>query len=146
VRTEISAHRKEVKIQTQGINAMKKIISFLIIMSILLLFATAAYAQNKKVFVNSNQISGKQSGGKSVAGCPDVAKTPPSPPAGPIPIPYPNTSFSKDTQSGSKKVKLEGQEIKLKNKASIPGSEGDEAPTTETKKLKPRQQPATLKP
>ena len=108
-------------------------------MSILLLFAAAADAQNKKVFVNSNQISGKQSGGKSVVGCPDVAKTPPSPPAGPIPIPYPNTSFSKDTQSGSKKVKIEGKKIKMKNKASIPRSEGDEEPTTKTNKLKPLQ-------
>jgi hypothetical protein len=131
VRTEIPAHRKEVKKQTQGINAMKKTLSFLIIMGILILLAAAAYAQNKKVFVNSNQISGKQSGGESVGGCPDVANTPPSP-AGPVPVPYPNTSFSKDTQSGSKKIKVKGKEIKVKNKASIPRSEGDEAPTIET--------------
>ena len=117
---------------------MKKTISFMIIMSILLLFAAAADAQNKKVFVNRNQISGKQSGGKSVVGCPDVAKTPPSP-AGPIPVPYPNTSFSKDTQSGSKKVKVKGKEINVKNKSSFSRSEGDEAPTTETNKLKPLQ-------
>ena len=110
---------------------MKKTLSFLIIMSILLLFAAAAYAQNKKIFVNSNQISGKQSGGKSVVGCPDVANTRPSP-AGPVPVPYPNTSFSKDTQSGSKKVKLKGKEINVKNKSSFPRSEGDEAPTAET--------------
>jgi len=110
---------------------MKKTLSFLIIMGILTLLAAAAYAQNKKVFVNSNQISGKQSGGKSVAGCPDVANTPPSP-AGPMPVPYPKTSSSKDTQSGSKKVKLKGKEIKVENKASIPRSKGDEASTTET--------------
>jgi hypothetical protein len=121
-----------VKKPTQGINAMKKTLSFLIIMGILILFAAAAYAQNKKIFVNRNQISGKQSGGKSVVGYPDVCKTPPSSPAGPVPVPYPNTSFSKDTQSGSKKIKVKGKEIKVKNKASIPRSEGDEAPTIET--------------
>ncbi len=110
---------------------MKKTLSFLIIMGILILLAAAAYAQNKKVFVNSNQISGKQSGGKSMVVNPDVCKTPPSP-AGPVPVPYPNTSSSKDTQSGSKKIKLKGKEIKVKNKASIPRSKGDEASTTET--------------
>ena len=107
-------------------------------MSILLLFAAAAYAQNKKILVNRNQISGKQSGDKPVVKCPDVANTP-STPAPPVPVPYHSSSFSKDTQSGSKKVKLKGKEINLKNKSSFSRSEGDEAPTTETNKLKPLQ-------
>lgn len=125
---------------------MKKTLSLLIIMGMMILLAAATYAENKKVFGNSNQISNKQSGGKSIGANPDVAKTPPSSPAGPVPVPYPNTSSSKDTQSGSKKIKVKGKEIKVKNKVSIPRSEGDEASTAETNKLKSRQQPATLKP
>ena len=111
---------------------MKKTLSLLIIMGILILSAAAVHAQDKKVFVNSNEISGKQSGGKSMVESPDVVKSPPSPPAGPLPVPYPITPASKDTQSGSKKIKLKGKEIKVKNKASIPRSKGDEASTTET--------------
>jgi hypothetical protein len=117
---------------------MKKTISFMMLMSILLLFAAAADAQNKKVLVNRNQISSKQSGGKPVVGCPDVANTP-STPAPPVPVPYPSSSFSKDTQSGSKKVKIKGKKINMGNKGSITWSEGDEAPTKKTNKLKPLQ-------
>ena len=91
---------------------MKKTLSLLIILGILILLAAAIHAQDKKVFVNSNEISGKQSGGKSMVESPDVVKSPPSPPAGPVPVPYPITPASKDTQSGSKKIKTRGQEIK----------------------------------
>jgi hypothetical protein len=125
---------------------MKKIISFLIITGMLIVYAAAAHTQDKKVFVNKKGISSKQSGGKSTAVFPDVCNTPPTPSTGPVPVPYPNTSSSKDTQSGSKKIKLKSKKIKVENKGSIPRSEGDEAPTAETIQLKLRRQPATLKP
>ena len=54
---------------------------------------------------------------------------PPSPPAGPIPIPYPNTATSDDTDSGSKAVKISGDEVGLKNSSSYKSSKGDEAAT-----------------
>lgn len=38
---------------------------------------------------------------------PDVCQTPT--PAGPVPIPYPNTAQSANIAKGSKKVKIEGQ-------------------------------------
>lgn len=82
------------------------------------------------VYANSDEIACKAGGGKVIASFPDVCLTPPSPPAGPIPVPYPNTSFSKDMQSGSKTVKIKGQEIMLKDQSFYKTAPlGDEAAT-----------------
>jgi Domain of unknown function (DUF4150)/GHH signature containing HNH/Endo VII superfamily nuclease toxin 2 len=78
------------------------------------------------VFANGREIACKASDGKSVAAFPDVCLSPPSPPAGPIPIPYPNTGFARDTTSGSKTVKLHGKEAMLKDKSYFKKSTGDE--------------------
>jgi hypothetical protein len=56
---------------------------------------------------------------------PDVCKTP-APPAGPIPIPYPNIAQSTDTDGGSTKVKIDGCPIMLKD-SNFKMSSGDEA-------------------
>jgi hypothetical protein len=61
--------------------------------------------------------------GTSIA-FPDVCKTPS--PAGPVPIPYPNVAMSSDTMSGSKTVKMDGNEIMIKG-ANMKMSTGDEA-------------------
>ena len=53
------------------------------------------------VFANTWQIAGKSGNNKSIARFPDVCLSPPSPPARPIPIPYPDTSFSTDLMEGS---------------------------------------------
>lgn len=81
------------------------------------------------VFANSREISGKASSNKSMAAMPDVCLSPPSPPAGPIPIPYPNFSQASDTSSGSKKVKIAGKEVGLKNSSNYKKSKGDMAAT-----------------
>lgn len=82
------------------------------------------------VFANSDEISCKAGDGKVIASFPDVCLTPPSPPAGPIPVPYPNTSFSKDMMNGSKTVKIKGQEVMLKDKSFYKTAPlGDEAAT-----------------
>lgn len=81
------------------------------------------------VFANGKEISGKGSGNKTIAAMPDVCLSPPSPPAGPIPIPYPNFSQASDTTDGSKKVKIGGKEVCLKGKSSFKKSKGDEAAT-----------------
>ena len=81
------------------------------------------------VFANGKEISGKASGDKTIAAMPDVCMSPPSPPAGPIPIPYPNFTKASDTTDGSKKVKIGGKEVGLKGKSSIKTSKGDEAAT-----------------
>lgn len=82
------------------------------------------------VFANGNEVSCKASDHKVVAQFPDVCLSPPSPPAGPIPVPYPDTSFSKDMKNGSKSVKIKNKEIMLKNKSFYKSSPlGNEAAT-----------------
>ncbi len=82
-----------------------------------------------KVYANGMEVSGKASGHKVIASMPDVCLSPPSPPAGPIPIPYPNFAQASDTTGGSKKVKAGGKEINLKGKSKYKKSKGDEAAT-----------------
>ncbi len=82
------------------------------------------------VFANGDEIACKAGDGKVIAAFPDVCLSPPSPPAGPIPVPYPNTSFSKDMQNGSKTVLIKGKEVMLKNQSFYKTSPlGDEAAT-----------------
>lgn len=82
------------------------------------------------VFANNSEIACKAGGGKVIASFPDVCLTPPSPPAGPIPVPYPNTSFSKDMKKGSKAVKIKGKEVMLKDQSFYKTSPlGNEAAT-----------------
>ncbi|WP_460068918.1 DUF4150 domain-containing protein [Pseudomonas sp. S1_A06] len=82
------------------------------------------------VYANGDEIACKAGGGKVIAAFPDVCLTPPPPPGGPIPVPYPDTSFSKDMKKGSKTVKIENKEIMLKNRSFYKTSPlGDEAAT-----------------
>jgi Domain of unknown function (DUF4150) len=85
---------------------------------------------SNNVFANGNAIACKAGDDKVIASMPDVCLSPPSPPAGPVPVPYPNTSFSKDMQSGSKTVEINGKEVMLKDKSFYKTSPlGDEAAT-----------------
>lgn len=85
---------------------------------------------SNEVFANGNEIACKSGDAKVIAAFPDVCLTPPSPPAGPIPVPYPDTSFSKDTQNGSKTVKINGKEVMLKDQSFYKTAPlGDEAAT-----------------
>jgi hypothetical protein len=81
------------------------------------------------VFANGREISCKAADSKSPFAFPDVCLSPPSPPAGPIPIPYPNTGIASDTSEGSRTVTLEGQEAMLKDRSCFSKSMGDEAAT-----------------
>ena len=63
---------------------------------------------------------------------PDECETP-SPPAGPVPIPYPNTAKSSDTSSGSKTVKTEGKEVLQESKSDFKKSSGDETGSSDGK-------------
>jgi hypothetical protein len=76
------------------------------------------------VNVNKRTVVHKSSSGIATA-FPDVCKTP-APPAPPIPIPYPNIAKSSDTAKGSKKVKMDGNPIMLKD-SNFSTSTGDEA-------------------
>lgn len=82
-----------------------------------------------KVFANGREVSCKAANGKSVAAFPDVCLSPPSPPAGPVPVPYPNTGYARDTSQGSKSVRITGQEVMLRNSSYFRRSTGDEAAT-----------------
>jgi hypothetical protein len=84
---------------------------------------------SKNVFANGREVSAKSDDNISIAMMPDVCLSPPSPPAGPIPIPYPNTAKAADTSEGSKSVKIGGQEVGMKNKSNYKTSTGDEAAT-----------------
>jgi len=84
---------------------------------------------SENVFANGREVSAKADGNKSIAAMPDICLSPPSPPAGPIPIPYPNFSDATKTSSGSKKVKIGNKEVGLKNKSVYKSSKGDEAAT-----------------
>jgi len=82
-----------------------------------------------EVYANNMTIACKAADGKSIAATPDVCLSPPSPPAGPIPIPYPNTAMASDTTNGSKTVQINGQEVMLKDTSTFKKSTGDEAAT-----------------
>ena len=83
-----------------------------------------------KVYANNNEIACKAGDGKVVAAFPDVCLSQPSPPAGPIPVPYADSSFSKDMKGGSKTVKIKGKEVMLKDKSYYKTSPlGNEAAT-----------------
>ncbi|MCP4117540.1 MAG: DUF4150 domain-containing protein [Desulfobacteraceae bacterium] len=87
------------------------------------------------VFANGREISCKAADGKALCAFPDVCFTPPQTGATPpgVPIPYPNTAFAKDSAKGSKKVKISGKEVMLKNKSYFKKSTGDEPGSTPKK-------------
>lgn len=82
-----------------------------------------------QVYANNREVACKEASGKSICAFPDVCFTPPQTPATPpgVPIPYPNTGMAKDTTKGSKKTKISGKEIMLKNQSHFKTSYGDEA-------------------
>lgn len=83
-----------------------------------------------EVYANGDEIAGKAGMGKVIAAFPDVCLSPPSPPAGPIPVPYPDTSFSSDLKEGSQTVKLNGKPAALAQQSYYkPSMLGDEAAT-----------------
>jgi len=80
-----------------------------------------------EVYAGTWEIAGEAGMNKSISRFPDVCMSPPSPPAGPLPIPYPDTSFSTDLKEGSSTVKAGGKAIALAQqsyyKASVLGNE-----------------------
>jgi uncharacterized Zn-binding protein involved in type VI secretion len=81
------------------------------------------------VYANGREVSCKASDGVSPCAFPDVCLSPPTPPAGPLPIPYPNTGKGSDTSEGSKTVQIAGQEAMIKDSSCFKSSMGDEAAT-----------------
>src|SRR5689334_15110124 len=90
---------------------------------------TRERAMSNQVYANGREFSCKAADGKSVAAFPDVCLSPPSPPAGPVPIPYPNTAYASDTSNGSKTVLISDKEVMIKDSSYFKTSTGDEAAT-----------------
>jgi hypothetical protein len=84
---------------------------------------------SKNVFANGREVSAGKDGNASLGAMPDVCLSPPSPPAGPIPIPYPNFSKASDTNDGTRSVKIGGDQVGIKNSSNYKKSNGDEAAT-----------------
>jgi hypothetical protein len=83
-----------------------------------------------KVFANDMEIASGAQASKVVAALPDVCLSPPAPPAGPIPVPYPNTSYARDMKAGSKTVKIGGKPVMLADQSYYKSSPlGNEAAT-----------------
>lgn len=82
-----------------------------------------------QVYANNREIACKKAAGKAICAFPDVCFTPPQTPATPpgVPIPYPNTGMAKDTTKGSRKTRISGAEIMLKDQSHFKTSYGDEA-------------------
>ncbi|MEM9453697.1 MAG: DUF4150 domain-containing protein [Myxococcota bacterium] len=81
------------------------------------------------VFANKQSICSQASSGKAIASMPDVCLTPPPPPAGPLPVPYPNTAMASDLTKGSKDVLVDGKPAALEDSSYLSTSTGDEAGT-----------------
>ncbi|HXT30760.1 MAG TPA: DUF4150 domain-containing protein [Vicinamibacterales bacterium] len=84
---------------------------------------------SSSVFANGREISAKKQANQSIAAMPDPCLSPPSPPAGPVPIPYPNFSQASDTSNGTKTVKIQGGEAGIKDSSDYSTSKGNEAAT-----------------
>ena len=83
----------------------------------------------KNVYCNNMGVVHKAGSGMVTAAFPDVCLSPPSPPAGPVPVPYPDTSKSSDLKKGTKKVKAGGKPVGTKDSFFKSSPLGNEAAT-----------------
>ncbi len=83
----------------------------------------------KNVFANGRELSAAKDETHIMGAMPDVCLSPPSPPAGPVPIPYPNFAQATDTASGSRSVNLGGDQVGMKSESNFSKCSGDEAAT-----------------
>lgn len=81
------------------------------------------------VFANGREISGKATPNKTIAAFPDVCLSPPSPPAGPVPIPYPLTGVASNTTDGTSSVFVKGKEAGKKNGVKYSKVDGNQPAT-----------------
>lgn len=120
---------------------MRKAILPVIIFSLFFTLTGVPHAQGPIVGKKGSVVH-KGSGGISM-GFPDECKTPT--PSGPVPVPYPHIGKSSDTSKGSKKVKMDGKEVMIKNKSRYRKSTGDEAGTSGAKIRRKVHRKTTLK-
>ncbi|NVB40823.1 DUF4150 domain-containing protein [Pseudenhygromyxa sp. WMMC2535] len=83
----------------------------------------------KQVFANQMAIVAEAGSGKLLGAFPDVCNSPPTPPAGPVPVPYPNSAYGRDLKQGTKRVKIGGKPAGVKGSHLASSPLGDEAAT-----------------
>jgi hypothetical protein len=81
------------------------------------------------VFANGREVSASKDDNQALAAMPDVCLSPPSPPAGPLPLPYPVFSKAADTAEGARSVKIRGDQVGIKSDSNYKQCKGDEAAT-----------------
>lgn len=81
------------------------------------------------VYINDKEACSKSADGKSAAAFPDPCWSPPSPPAGPIIVPYPNTAYARALKKGTSTVFIRGTMVAQEDKSFFSTSEGDESAT-----------------
>ena len=82
------------------------------------------------VYANDLEIASKAADGKATGAFPDVCWSPPSPPAGPVQLPYPNTVHARDITNGTSTVFICGKEVAIEDHSYFATSTGNE-PATE---------------
>lgn len=81
------------------------------------------------VFANGLEVSGKKTTNKSAPAMMSVCLSPPSPPAGPIPIPYPVTDMASNTTDGTGSVVINKKEVGKKNGSNYKKCNGNQPAT-----------------
>ena len=84
---------------------------------------------SKNVFVNGRELSCAKDDTNVMSAMPDLCMSPPSPPAGPLPIPYPDFAQASDTSSGARSVNVGGDQVGKKSDSKFSKCTGDEAAT-----------------
>ncbi|MFY2563617.1 PAAR-like domain-containing protein [Corallococcus terminator] len=83
-----------------------------------------------KVYADGNEVVHRDGDGKVTAAFPDVCMSPPPPPAGPVPVPYADSSSARDLKAGSKTVRIADNEVALQDVSHYQSSPlGNEAAT-----------------
>lgn len=81
------------------------------------------------VFANMREVSAKKDGNKSICAMMSVCLSPPSPPAGPIPIPYPVTDMASNTANGTGSVYVQKKEVGKQNASDYKKCNGNQPAT-----------------
>ncbi|MEX9378074.1 DUF4150 domain-containing protein [Escherichia coli] len=82
-----------------------------------------------RVYINNREACSKASDGVSKAAFPDLCWTPPSPPAGPIVVPYPNTAYASALKDGTTTIFVCNSMVAKESISYFSTSTGDEGAT-----------------
>lgn len=81
------------------------------------------------VYANGDEICCKSADGKTTIAFPDTCWTPPTPPAGPLPVTYPNSASPSSLKKGSSTVRIKRSAIALTDRSYFSTSTGNEPAT-----------------